>query len=199
MRSTALLLGLLTWPLLPVTLDAAPPAHPQGVEFFEKNVRPVLVSKCQSCHGPKRQQGGLRLDSRAALLKGSDNGTIIVPGQPDKSLLVKAIHYQGDVQMPPKGKLPDEAVAHLTTWVKMGAPWPGDEIKADPHALSVAEVRRTHWAFQPVKKPPLPAVKKSDWVKTPVDAFVLAKLDAKGLVPSPAVDRRTLIRRVTLD
>ncbi|HEY7308510.1 MAG TPA: PSD1 and planctomycete cytochrome C domain-containing protein [Gemmataceae bacterium] len=200
MNSNILRLVVLTaWFVSASAALAASPADPQGVEFFEKNVRPVLVSKCQSCHGPKRQQGGLRLDSRAALLKGSDNGTVIVPGQPDKSLLVKAIHYQGDVQMPPKGKLPDEAVAHLTTWVKMGAPWPGDEIKVDPHAFSVAEVRRSHWAFQPVKKPPLPAVKKSDWVKTPVDAFVLAKLDAKGLVPSPAADRRTLIRRVTLD
>jgi mono/diheme cytochrome c family protein len=178
---------------------AAPPADPQGTEFFEKHVRPVLVSKCQSCHGPKRQQGGLRLDSRAALLKGSDNGSVLVPGEPGKSLLVKAVHYDGDVQMPPKGKLPDEAIAHLTTWVQMGAPWPGDEIKVDEHSLSVAEVRRTHWAFQPVRKPALPAVKKPDGVKTPVDAFVLAKLGAKGLAPAPAADRRTLIRRATLD
>jgi mono/diheme cytochrome c family protein len=185
--------------LLPAALNAAPPADPQAVEFFEKHVRPVLASKCQSCHGAKRQQGGLRLDSRAALLKGSDNGAVVVPGQPDKSLLVKAIHYDGDVQMPPKGKLPEEAIVHLTEWVKMGAPWPEEVVKSDAVLQSVAEVRRTHWAFQPVRKPNLPTVKKSDWVQTPIDAFVLAGLEAKGLTPAPAADRRTLIRRVTLD
>ncbi len=185
--------------LLPSALCAAPPANPQAVEFFEKHVRPVLATKCQSCHGPKRQQGGLRLDSHAALLKGSDNGAVVVPGQPDKSLLIKAIRYDGDVQMPPKGKLSDEAIAHLTEWVRMGAPWPEEVAKAEGSGQSVAEVRRTHWAFQPVRKPNLPAVKKSDWVKTPIDAFVLAGLEAKGLVPAPAADRRTLIRRVTLD
>jgi mono/diheme cytochrome c family protein len=195
MKFTAPLLCL----LLPAVLHAAPPANPQAVEFFEKHVRPVLVSKCQSCHGPKRQQSGLRLDSRAALLQGSDNGAVLVPGEPDKSLLVKAIRYDGDVQMPPKGKLPAEAVAHLTTWVRMGAPWPDGDVKADEHTLSVAEVRRTHWSFQPVRKPALPAVKDRVRVKTPIDAFVLARLDAKGLTLAPAVDRRTLIRRVTLD
>ena len=184
---------------VPAALFAAPPANPQAVEFFEKHVRPVLATKCQSCHGPKRQQGGLRLDSRAALLKGSDNGAVVVPGQPDKSLLVKAIRYDGDVQMPPKGKLSDEVIAHLTEWVKMGAPWPDQIVKADASSQSVAEVRRKHWAFQPVRKPNLQAVKHADWVKTPIDAFVLAGLEAKNLTPAPAVDRRTLIRRVTLD
>jgi mono/diheme cytochrome c family protein len=185
--------------LLPAALFAAPLDNPQAVEFFEKHVRPVLALKCQSCHGPKRQQGGLRLDSRAALLKGSDNGAVVVPGQPDKSLLVKAIRYDGDVQMPPKGKLSNEAIVHLTEWVKMGAPWPDDTAKTDAASQSVAEVRRKHWAFQPVKKPSLPAVKKSDWVQTPIDAFVLAGLEAKGLAPAPAADRRILIRRVTQD
>jgi mono/diheme cytochrome c family protein len=178
---------------------AAPPTTPQGVEFFEKNVRPLLVSKCQSCHGAKRQQGGLRLDSRAALLKGSDNGAVLEKGDPDKSSLLRAIRYEGDVQMPPKGKLPDEAIAHLTAWVKMGAPWPEDAVVKEGHSQSVAEVRRTHWAFQPVKKPNPPTVKNADWIKTPLDAFVLAKLEAKALQPSPMADRRTLIRRLTFD
>jgi mono/diheme cytochrome c family protein len=199
MKSTIRYISLTACFLLPATLYAAPPANPQAVEFFEKHVRPVLATKCQSCHGAKRQQGGLRLDSHSSLLKGSDNGAVIVPGQPDKSLLVKAIRYDGDVQMPPKGKLSDEAIAHLTEWVKMGAPWPEEVGKADSSSQSVAEVRRTHWAFQPVRKPILPAVKKADWVKKPIDAFVLAGLEAKGLTPAPAADRRTLIRRVTLD
>ncbi len=199
MRTTTPFFSLVVYSLLPAALHAAPPTDPQAIEFFEKHVRPVLVSKCQSCHGAKRQQGGLRLDSRAALLKGSDNGAVVVPGQPDKSLLVKVIRYDGDVQMPPKGKLPDETIAHLTEWVKMGAPWPEELVQAEALTLSVAEVRRTHWAFQPVRKPELPAVKKTDWVKTPIDAFVLAGLERKGLAPAPTADRRTLIRRVTLD
>jgi cytochrome c553 len=200
MRFTAAFAVCLTaGAILPGTMHAAPAASPEAIEFFEKNVRPVLVSKCQSCHGPKRQQGGLRLDSRAALLKGGDNGAILTPGQPDKSLLIRAIRYDGDVQMPPKNKLPDEVIAHLTTWVKMGVPWPDGEAKGDEHTLSVAEVRRTHWSFQPVKKTALPAVKDAAWVKTPIDAFVLARLEAQGLTPSPVADRRTLIRRVTLD
>jgi hypothetical protein len=174
-------------------------ADPQAVEFFEKQIRPVLVAKCQSCHGPKRQQGGLRLDSRAALLKGSDNGPAIVPGDPEKSSLIRAIRYADEIQMPPKGKLPDEVIAHLTDWVKMGAPWPETEDRTGTQTMSVAEVRRTHWSFQPVKKPAAPAVKDTSWVKTPIDAFVLAQLETKGLAPSPAADRRTLIRRLTMD
>ncbi len=122
MRLTvAFLVCLAAWSVPRSAAQAAPATNPQAVEFFEKHVRPVLVSKCQSCHGPKRQQGGLRLDSGTALLKGSDNGAVLVPGQPDKSLLIQAIRYDRDVQMPPKGKLPEEAIAHLTTWVKMGA------------------------------------------------------------------------------
>lgn len=175
------------------------PSDPQGIEFFEKNVRPLLVSKCQSCHGAKRQQGGLRLDSRASMLKGSDNGVIVIKGEPDKSLLIKVIRYDGDVQMPPKNKLPDDAIAKLTAWVKMGSPWPDEAVQVAGRTPSAAEVRRKHWAFQPVKKPSLPAVKYADWVKTPLDAFVLAELEAKGLLPSPEADRRTLIRRVTFD
>jgi cytochrome c553 len=197
--TTARLIGLTVGIVVAGAGQAAPPPNPQGIEFFEKHVRPILVAKCQSCHGPKRQQGGLRLDSRAALLKGSDNGAVVVPGESNKSLLVKAIHYDGDVQMPPKSKLPDEAIANLTEWVKMGVPWGDEAVKGDLHAQSVAEVRRTHWSFRPVKKPTPPAVKKSAWVKTPLDAFVLAGLEAKGLTPAAAADRRTLIRRVTLD
>jgi hypothetical protein len=200
MRFTAaLLVCLVAGAVLPGRAHAAPAGSPQAIEFFEKHVRPVLVSKCQSCHGPKRQQGGLRLDSRAALLKGSDNGAVLVPGEPDKSLLIRAIRYNDDVQMPPKGKLPAEAIAHLTEWVKMGAPWPDGEIKTDASSRSIDDVRRTHWSFRPVHKPVVPGVKNADWLKTPIDAFVLARLEVKGLAPSPAADRRTLIRRVTLD
>jgi mono/diheme cytochrome c family protein len=192
---------------LGLTLHAAaqtPPAAPanaQAVEFFESKVRPLLAQHCYSCHGEKRQQAGLRLDGRDALLKGSDNGPVVVPGDPEKSTLVRAIRYSGELKMPPKGKLPADAVEALTTWVKMGVPWPevSSSAASRPPADAVAELRKKHWAFQPVQKPPLPAVKNAEWARTPLDRFILARLEAQGLAPSPPADKRTLLRRVTFD
>jgi mono/diheme cytochrome c family protein len=181
---------------------AAPPAAAQssgdGTEFFEKRVRPVLVEKCFSCHGPKKQQGGLRLDGRETILQGGDNGPAVVSGKPDESLLVKAIRQDGDLKMPPKGKLATDQVEALAEWVRMGVPWPA---KADSKSAtaSVAALRQRHWAFRPVGKPDMPAVKHAADVQTPVDAFVLAKLEEKGLSLSAPAERRTLIRRVTFD
>jgi mono/diheme cytochrome c family protein len=173
------------------------PPSAEAIEFFEKKVRPLFAEHCVSCHGPGKQRGSLRLDSRAAILKGGDNGSAILPGEPGKSLLLKAVRHEGDLKMPPKGKLDDVAVDNLTAWVKMGAPWPGaDTTKV---ASSIAEVRRTHWAFQPVKKTQSPTVKNRDLVKNSIDAFVLQRLEARGLQLSPTADKRTLIRRVTFD
>jgi hypothetical protein len=175
----------------------APPVSPEAAEFFETNVRPVLSQSCFSCHGPKMQQAGLRLDSLAAALKGTDkNQPAIVPGDPDRSPLIQALRYDGAVKMPPQGKLPDKAIAALTQWVKMGAPWPGASRQT---AGGSAADPAKHWAWQPVRKPALPSVKSAAWVKSPVDSFVLAKLEAKGLAPNRPADRRTLIRRATDD
>jgi hypothetical protein len=134
-------------------------------------------------------------------MKGSDSGPVVVPGSPDKSLLIKAIRYDGDVKMPPKGKLPAEEIEALTTWVKLGAPWPeAKRAVAAPGAASAdSESWKKHWAFQPVRKPAIPKVKDLTWAASPIDRLVLARLEAKGLSPSPAADRRTLIRRATLD
>src|SRR5262249_22545306 len=129
-----------------------------------------------------------------------DTSPAIVPGQPDKSLLIKAVRHEGDVKMPPKGKPPlDKAnIDHLTTWVRAGAPWP--EAKGtNPTASSVARARKTHWSFRPVTRTAVHAVKGADWAITPVDRFLLAKLEAKSLSPSPEADRRTLIRRLNFD
>jgi Protein of unknown function (DUF1553)/Protein of unknown function (DUF1549)/Planctomycete cytochrome C len=173
---------------------------PQDIEFFEKNVRPVLVENCFKCHGPKRREGELRLDSRAALLKGGDKGPVIVPGEPEKSRLIKAISYNDEVQMPPTAKLKPEVIEALTAWVKMGAPWPdSDNTPLAPKALTVAEVRAKHWSFQLVKLPPLPPVKNAAWVKTPIDAFVLANLEKHNVTPAPTADKYTLIRRAYFD
>jgi hypothetical protein len=163
-------------------------------EFFEKRVRPVLIEHCVRCHGPKKQRGGLRLDSRAALRKGGDNGPVVKPGAPEKSLLVEAIRRTGELKMPPKTPLAPEMVEALTTWVKTGAPWP-----ADRSAGSAGEAWKRHWAFQPIKKPSMPSVRHRDWPRTSVDHFLLARLEERGLMASAPADRRTLLRRVTFD
>jgi mono/diheme cytochrome c family protein len=180
--------------------DARPAVSPEAAEFFEKRVRPILAERCFSCHGPDKQKGGLRLDSAADLAKGSVNGPVVAPGDPAKSPLVAAVGYAGDTKMPPppRPKLSAEAVDALTAWVKMGAPWPAER---NPAAVkpTVADVRAKHWSFQPVRKLAPPAVKDADWPASPIDNFVLAKLQEKGLAPSRPADKRTLIRRVTFD
>jgi len=178
-----------------VAPSPARPATPDE-EAFEAKVRPVLAERCLKCHGAQKQSGGLRLDSREAALAGGENGPAVAPGDPAGSPLIRAIRHEGDVKMPPKAKLPDPAIAALTAWVKAGAPWPRGAIAGDPTAKDAAE---THWAFRPVRQPAAPAVKARGWVATPVDAFILAALEAKGLTPSPKADKRTLIRRATFD
>lgn len=172
-----------------------------GVEFFEKHIRPVLVESCYGCHSPKAEKGikgGLALDTKDGLLKGGDTGPALVPGDPEKSLLIKAVRYHDEnLQMPPKGKrLPEAQVEALAAWIKMGAPDPrtGQAGATDTMALSAR-----HWAFQPVREPALPAVKNKKQVQTPVDAFLLARLEPKGLKFSPRADKRTLLRRATFD
>ncbi|MEO6738820.1 MAG: PSD1 and planctomycete cytochrome C domain-containing protein [Chthoniobacteraceae bacterium] len=178
-----------------VPTDAAP-THEQ-VEFFEKSVRPVLADHCYKCHGEEKQKGDLRVDSLAALLKGSDSGPVVFRGDPMKGTFIKSIRHEIDNKMPEKApKLSDEKIAALTEWVKMGMPWPEND-KAAP---SKADVARTHWAFQPIRKPAVPAVKDAaHWAQNEVDRFVLAKLETAGLAPSPIASRYALIRRATFD
>jgi mono/diheme cytochrome c family protein len=186
--------------LAPAVGADGPAADPRAVEHFEKHVRPVLVEKCIACHGPKAQRGSLRLDSRQGLLKGGDTGPALVAGQPDNSLLIKAIRRAGDLKMPPKDKdrLTPAQVDALSAWVRMGAPWPAGAAP-DASAGSTVLARKSHWAFRPVHRPALPAVRDTAWAQTALDRFILARLEAKGLTPSPAAGRRTLIRRVTFD
>ena len=166
------------------------------VDFFETEIRPVLIGSCGKCHGAEKQRGELRLDSRQAVLKGGETGPAVVPGDPEKSLLILAVRHSGDVQMPPKDKLKDRQIAALERWVKMGAPWPPKHQRSPDER---AAAQRKHWAFQPIGNPAPPAVQKSDWCRTPIDRFVLARLGAEQLAPSPRADRRTLIRRVSYD
>ena len=169
-------------------------------EDFEKRVRPLLVVRCFECHGAKKQSGGLRLDSRVAMLQGGDSGPALVPGKPAESLLMKAIEYDDKLQMPPKGKLPEKEIATLRDWIRRGAEWPDSKpLPVDSKAKSVVtDEHRKWWAYQPLKPVLVPAV-KSDWAKTDLDRFILAKLEANKLAPSKPSDKRTLLRRVTYD
>ncbi|WP_337174732.1 PSD1 and planctomycete cytochrome C domain-containing protein [Paludisphaera sp.] len=162
-------------------------------DAFETEIRPLLVERCQGCHGPDKQWGSLRLDSRSALLEGGDTGPAIEPGDPEASLLIEAVRKTGDLAMPPKGKLSPEEVAALERWVAAGAPWTDEAATASDPKESWA----AHWAFQPVADFPVPTASDPSWNRTPVDAFIRAGLDAAGLPPSPEADRRTLIRRLT--
>ncbi|MGE5193183.1 MAG: DUF1553 domain-containing protein [Deltaproteobacteria bacterium] len=179
------------------TIRAAdPPVTPEQVELFEKRVRPVLVENCFACHGEKKQEAGLRLDSREALLKGADGGPVVMPGKPEESELVEAIRQTGDLKMPPRGKLAPEAIAAIAEWVRMGLPWPK---AAGEKAGDAGRIEKSHWAFQPIRKPAAPAVKDAAWPQTDIDRFILQKLESQGLTPAPAADRRTLVRRATFD
>ncbi|WP_197446168.1 PSD1 and planctomycete cytochrome C domain-containing protein [Tautonia plasticadhaerens] len=189
----------------PSGAQEAPPADdPRAITFFETRIRPILVERCLSCHGPEEQEAGLRLDSRPLVFEvGGDSGPPVLPGDPDGSLLIEAIRYDSYVQMPPSSKLPDDEIARLTEWVAMGAPWP-PEASADGEAPSGPkpfdlEARARHWSLQPVVDPVVPVVERADWPRNPVDRFLLARLESEGLDPSPEADRRTLIRRATFD
>jgi hypothetical protein len=179
------------------------PPSPEAAAFFETKIRPVLIENCFQCHSDKKQRGGLRLDSRAAILRGGDTGPAIVPAQPEKSLLIQAISQEGDLKMPPSKKLRAQQVADLTHWVKMGAPWPGAEkggVAVPPRGeFQISEKDRAHWAFQPLRRPALPVVKNTAWAANPIDAFLLASLEAKGWQPNPPASKRTFIRRATYD
>ncbi|MFO0907194.1 MAG: PSD1 and planctomycete cytochrome C domain-containing protein [Isosphaeraceae bacterium] len=173
---------------------------PEQVDFFESKVRPVLADACLKCHGATKQSSDLRLDSRSAMLSGGASGPVLVPGNPDASLLVQAVRYtHEDVKMPPKprGKLSDSQVEALATWVKMGAPWP--DARPITATASDPDPAARHWAFQPVKAVAPPSVAHADRVRTPIDAFILARLESTGIAPSPEADRRTLLRRWSFD
>lgn len=193
-RAKGILRGVTTLISVCVAADeAAPVRTSEDVEFFEKEVRPVLVARCSPCHGTKKQEGGLRVDSREALLNGGDTAAAVVPRRLD-SLLLKAVRREGEVKMPPDNKLPAREVRALEQWVRAGARWP--EKKSQPVTPRVNE-GKDHWAFQPIQRPVVPTVANDDWVRTPVDAFVAQRLATTGLRPSPPGDRQTLIRRAT--
>lgn len=167
-------------------------------EHFEMKVRPILANRCFGCHSTA-PLGGLTMTSRNGLLKGGKTGPALVPGNVNESLLIQAIEHTNDKMKMPLGgaKIPEAEIAVLRDWVREGAFWPETKVAAPAGAgYQITEEQRRFWAFQPVRKPTQPKVQKSDWVRNGIDAFVLAKLEEKKLVPSPAASRRDWIRRV---
>jgi hypothetical protein len=175
---------------------------PGATEFFEKSIRPILAEKCQKCHGGARTRGGLSLAGRAMVLKGGDSGPAAVPGKPRESLIIAAVEQHGELKMPPEGKLSPGEVDRLRRWIELDMPWPeshaGDSV-APGTAAADRDDPRDWWAFRPVRAATPPAVKDAAWVRSEIDRFILAALEAREMRPSPAADRRPLIRRATYD
>ena len=176
----------------PVRARAAEPSA-EAVEFFEKKVRPLLVEHCTRCHGDKKQQAELRLDTAEGLLKGSDGGPVVVPGDPDASQLIRSVRRVGDYAMPPNKPMAAADVEVLTQWVKTGAAFP----KAGTTQAKPADAG-THWAFQPIRDPQPPATKMPAG-PNPIDAFIQAKLDAADLTMAAPASREVLLRRAYYD
>jgi mono/diheme cytochrome c family protein len=193
-RTTALLLfpTLVLVPFLAGAARSAPAeVPPEKARFFEARVRPILLDHCVQCHQGDRPAGGLRLDSAAGLRRGGARGAVVAPGKPEESTLVRAIRYEDPkLKMPPARRLSPAQLADLTEWVRQGAVFPESAARraADPKA---------HWAFQPVRRPTAPAVRNRAWVRNPIDQFILARLEARGLSPNPPALPRELIRRVS--
>ncbi|MFN0088474.1 MAG: PSD1 and planctomycete cytochrome C domain-containing protein [Blastocatellia bacterium] len=173
-------------------------------EFFEKKVRPIFATSCGACHNAKARMAGLDLTTAEGFARGGESGALVDKEKPEESRLLKVVHYDGPMKMPPTGKLKDEEIAALGEWVKAGAVWPGAE-KAAANAPANAMVRgftgkeKAFWAFQPMKKAEPPPVRNGAWVKSPIDRFILQKLEEKGISPAPPADKLTLLRRATLD
>lgn len=185
----------------PQYLQAEDKAIESGVEYFERHVRPLLAEKCFSCHGRGQRKGSLSLDHRDSLMAGGESGVVVVAGKPEESLLVEAIQYSGSIQMPPDGKLDDREIQVLKKWIALGLPWP-DETSSKSSMRSpgsVSDQDRQFWSFRPIQDPQLPSVRRAQWPRQPLDRFVLSRLEAEGLEPTDEADRRTYIRRLSLD
>ena len=175
----------------------------QGLDFFEAKIRPMLVTHCYECHSAgaaakKNLKAGLLLDSREGSRKGGESGPAVVPGKVDESLLMAALNHES-FEMPPKGKLPDEIIADFRKWIELGAPDPRDGAALVASSEIDIEAGRKHWAFQPLENPTLPEVQDVDWIRNPIDRFVRAQQEAKGITPNAIASPRTLIRRAYFD
>jgi hypothetical protein len=184
-----------------LVLAALPLGAVDRIEFFESRIRPMLAKNCFGCH-TSAPMADLAMISSDSLLKGGKSGPAIVPGKPDESLLIQAVsHTHPRLKMPPQGRLSSEEIADLRAWIEMGAPWPVAAATQAPIASGyrITPEQRKFWSFQPVQKPAIPVVRDKAWVKTPIDNFILARLEKEGLHPVEAAPKTVLLRRVYLD
>jgi len=182
-------------------VHAAETPAPEGLKFYESEVLPILKQHCYKCHGEGKNKGGLSLAGRQGLLTGGDSGPAISTEKPAESALLDAINFRS-FEMPPAGKLPPEQISILTKWVELGAPMPeGDAVPTPPHHAvpQVNDETKNHWSYRPVVRPEVPKVHKAEWVRNPIDAFILAKLEAADLSPNPPALAQPLIRRLHYD
>ncbi len=175
----------------------------EQLQFFERDVRPLLAKNCFRCHGEKKQEGELRLDLRSHVLRGGESGEVIVPGKPDESLLIESVRYES-LEMPPDKKMSQQEVDVLTRWIELGAPWPDEKeplgkVDSKKHHDVIWENAKTHWAFQPIEMPDVPADEHQGWAQNSIDRFVWQQQKKAGMTPSPRADRRTLLRRAYFD
>ena len=222
MRPAPLLLVVM---VLSGTTCGVSAADPPATEFFEKRIRPLLVERCFACHGEDQAESELRLDSRADMLEGGSRGAAIVPGDPDKSLLIRAVNHADTLAMPPKEKLAQRDINDLIAWVKNGAVWPDSDkpktvtkkpvVKSETKSMVFTDEQKNFWSFQPMSSPRPPrsptlrvgtngskaldSESRATWVQSPIDCFILSELESRGLKPAEIADKRTLIRRATLD
>lgn len=179
-------------------------ATPQTqTDLFESRIRPILENNCFACHTGSRL-GGLALDSRENMLKGGKSGPAVVPGKPNESLLLRAVSQTDErLRMPPQGKLTEQEISDLRHWIETGAPWSNSSKSSGQpstgSAYSLTSEQKQFWAFQPLKKPRPPEVKNKSWARSPIDLFVMAKLEASGLSPVGAATKEVLLRRATFD
>ncbi len=178
----------------------------EAIDFFESKIRPLLLQRCVECHGDSEPEGELSLTSKNGLTRGGTLGPAVVPGKPKESLLIGAINHDAFLKMPPKDKLQTSELALLSQWVAMGAPWPAASSKEDSASpdkkheqVEFTDIQKSFWAYQPLRSPQPPNVDSNDWSRSPIDAFVLQKLQAKGLEPAEPASKRDLIRRATYD
>jgi len=163
---------------------------------YAKQIRPIFAARCYDCHAEDAQEAGFRIDRKQRALEGGDSGRVILPGNAEESLLYQYVAGLDDVVMPPDDDpLPDDEIALIKEWIDQGAVWPDDPHDAETEVSQSSD----HWAFQPIKRPELPSVERSEWVRNEIDRFVLAKLETTGIQPSPEAAPATLMRRLHLD
>ncbi|MCA9041565.1 MAG: DUF1549 domain-containing protein, partial [Planctomycetaceae bacterium] len=178
-------------------------AEPAQIEFFEKSIRPLLLKHCAECHGEKKQEMEIRFDNGSFIKGLKDYEEMVVTDDPDRSRLMQVIIYSDDdTQMPPKGKMSDEEIAHIRRWIAEGAYWPKEETTNTPKLggpFDFNALRKEHWSYKPIADPVLPTVSHPERVQTTVDNFVLKKLEDQGLTLNSPAEKRTLIRRLKID